>query len=314
MIKKNTKTLHLRNPHNQDYDFEALCKTHKPLEEFIFINKYENKSIDFSNPQAVLALNTSLLMHFYNITFWEIPKEHLCPPIPGRADYIHYVADLLISLKNSKIVRGENIRVLDVGVGANCIYPIIGTSTYKWNFVASETSKDSFDIASKIQENNENLKNKLELRFQDNTNDIFKNIIKKNEKFDLTVCNPPFHKSQEEALESSSRKVKNLTKNENAKVVLNFSGTSNELWCQGGEVEFIAKMIKQSKDHAQNTLYFTTLVSKGESLDALFKILKKAKVNDFRTIEMKQGQKISRILVWSFLTKKEKLQWAKNRF
>ena len=32
------------------------------------------------------------------------PNENLCPPIPGRADYIHHIADLL-SINNNKQIK-----------------------------------------------------------------------------------------------------------------------------------------------------------------------------------------------------------------
>ena len=40
-------------------------------------------------------LNRAILMHHYGVKSWDIPAGYLCPPIPGRADYIHSVADLL---------------------------------------------------------------------------------------------------------------------------------------------------------------------------------------------------------------------------
>jgi len=72
-------------------------------------------------------------------------------------------------------------------------------------------------------------------------------------------------------------------------------------------------MIKQSVTYAQNCLWFTTLVSKKENLQVIYKLLKRERPFVIKTIEMKQGQKISRILAWSFLTKKEQKQWHKNR-
>ena len=58
------KTLHLRNFHNDRYDFNALIKTNPDLQEFVKPNKYGDLSIDFANPQAVISLNKALLAHF----------------------------------------------------------------------------------------------------------------------------------------------------------------------------------------------------------------------------------------------------------
>ena len=313
MNKKNdTKTLHPRNLHNSRYDFDALIKSELSLKEFVKANKYGDLSIDFSNANAVIALNKALLVHFYDIKNWEIPKEYLCPPIPGRADYIHYLADLLASNNKNKIPKGNNIKVLDVGIGANGIYPIIGRSIYKWSFVGSEIDKISINNIKNIIKNNE-LKD-IEIREQTNNSDIFNNIINENDKFDLTMCNPPFHKSKKDAQQGSNRKVSNLTKKNTKSAKLNFGGQSNELWCKGGEVEFIKTMILQSKTYANNVFWFTSLVSKKENLDIIYKTLKDSGVFETKTINMKQGQKTSRFVAWTFLDRNEQNYWIEHRW
>ena len=94
------KGLHPRNKHQSHYDFTVLMKSLPALKSFVSINKYNNQSIDFANPEAVKTLNKALLKYFYNIENWNIPDSYLCPPIPGRAEYIHHVADVL-SLSNT---------------------------------------------------------------------------------------------------------------------------------------------------------------------------------------------------------------------
>jgi 23S rRNA (adenine1618-N6)-methyltransferase len=39
------------------------------------------------------------------------------PPIPGRADYIHQIADLLATCNKKVVPTGADIRILDIGVG-----------------------------------------------------------------------------------------------------------------------------------------------------------------------------------------------------
>lgn len=310
----NTKTLHSRNPHNERYDFNALIKSYPTLEEFVSLNKYDDLSIDFSNPQAVLALNKALLVHFYAIKNWEIPENYLCPPIPGRADYIHNLADLLAGSNNGVIPTGGRIMGLDVGIGANCIYPIIGNRAYGWNFVGSDIDLVSIESVKSLVNKNETLQGSIQCKIQTNGDDIFNGIIDEKDTFDFTVCNPPFHKSKKEATLGSKRKVENLTKKEVKKPTLNFGGKSSELWCEGGEVAFIKKMIKQSVTYGHNCFWFTTLVSKKENLREIQKSLKSVKPFVIKIIEMKQGQKISRILAWTFLSKQQQRQWRKNRW
>lgn len=201
-----------------------------------------------------MTLNKALLAHFYNIKKWSIPKGYLCPPIPGRADYIHYIADLLAEFHNDDIPTGSKIKGLDIGIGSNCIYPIVGNSVYGWSFVGSDIEKESINSSEKIIESNPSLLGNVECRLQINPDSIFTGIIKENDKFDFTLCNPPFHKSQKEAEAGSKRKVQNLTKQVVDKASLNFGGKKNELWCKGGEVAFVKAMIRQSKKNMLKTV------------------------------------------------------------
>ena len=311
--KKHKKGLHQRNPHNKRYDFLELIKSLPKLGDFVAKNKYDELSIDFASQDAVLTLNKALLAHFYNIKKWSIPEGYLCPPIPGRADYIHYIADLLAEFNDDEIPTGKSVRGLDIGVGANCIYPIIGNSVYDWSFVGTDIEKDSIKSSQKIIEANPSLKGNVECRLQLNHDSIFTGIIKEDDKFDFTLCNPPFHKSQKDAEAGSKRKVQNLTKTVVEKASLNFGGKNNELWCKGGEVAFVKAMIKQSKKYAKNCLWFTTIVSKKDNLPFIYDALDAIKPIDYDTIKMQHGQKISRIIIWTFLTKEEQNEWFKNK-
>ena len=134
-IEAEKVTLHPRNKHRQRYDFDALIKTSPALAQFVGINRYGDCAIDFADPKAVIALNSALLQHFYNIQNWRIPANYLCPPIPGRADYLHNIADLLATANGAMIPQTSSIHVLDICVGANMVYPLIGQREYGWRFV-----------------------------------------------------------------------------------------------------------------------------------------------------------------------------------
>ena len=305
------KTLHLRNFHNDRYDFNALIKTNPDLQEFVKPNKYGDLSIDFANPQAVISLNKALLAHFYGIKNYTIPDGYLCPPIPGRADYVHHIADLLASCNNGVILKGKTVKGLDVGIGANGIYAIIGASVYDWNFVGSDIEVEAIKSVENIVNSNESLKRKIECRLQTNPENIFTGIIKADEFYDFTLCNPPFHKSLKDATEGNKRKVQNLTKQKTAKSALNFGGKNNELWCKGGEVAFIKNMIKESFEFKKNVLWFTTLVSKKENLPLIYKKLEDIKAKEIKTINMSCGQKITRVVAWSFFNNEEQKKYFK---
>ncbi|WP_372881908.1 23S rRNA (adenine(1618)-N(6))-methyltransferase RlmF [Psychromonas sp.] len=300
-----TKTLlHPQNLHRGNYDFELLGKDNAPLRALLTTNPKGELTLDFSEPQAVLLLNQALLKHYYQVDFWQIPVGYLCPPIPGRVDYIHYLADLLAQTGNATIPEGKQVKVLDIGTGANCIYPILGSRSYGWSFVGTDIDPLSVKMAQLIVKSNSNLKPFIKVERQKNPQDIFAGIIKAKDKFTLTMCNPPFHSSMEKAFAGTARKIKNLNKDRDQQsVTLNFAGQENELCCTGGEIAFLKKMVAESKVYAQQVCWFSSLVSKSENVAPLKKLLQQLGAVHVKVIKMAQGQKISRFIAWSFLEK-----------
>ncbi len=312
--KQEKSRLHPRNKNSDRYDLTALATCTPKLAKFVKPNKYGVDSVDFSNPTAVKLLNTALLHHYYGIENWEFPEENLCPPIPGRADYIHFAADLLIESNFGRLPKPDKIKCLDVGVGASCIYPIIGVTEYNWQFVGSDTSQTAIDSANHIISVNPSLEGKIACRLQENSNAIFNGIIQRNEKFDLTVCNPPFHASAEDAEKGTQRKLKNLSGKKSKSKRLNFRGVHSELIYEGGEMAFIQNMITESKTYEKRCFWFTTLVSKQSTVKGIYRALEKIKGAQIKTIPMGTGNKSTRIVAWTFLTKPEQAAWAKSRW
>lgn len=306
--------LHPRNPHRGRYDLQALITSYPALADFVQMNRFNVESVDFADPEAVKALNTALLKHYYGIDHWDIPPGYLCPPIPGRADYIHHIADLLGACNEGKIPTGKTVRCLDIGVGANCVYPIIGNKAYGWSFVGSDIDPVSIESANQIMEANPALKEAVECRLQPNPRDIFVGIIQPGEKFDLTVCNPPFHTSMKEARTGTLRKLSNLNQEKVTTPVMNFGGQNKELWCVGGEERFAQDMIRQSQQFAASCFWFSTLISNQAHLKSVYKALEKFAATEVRTIPMGQGNKISRIVAWSFLTPEQQQVWREERW
>lgn len=306
--------MHERNPHNTRYDFAALTAACAELTPFVLNNVHGSETIDFANPAAVKTLNKALLALHYDIQTWDIPAGYLCPPIPGRADYIHHIADLLRAHNYGKIPTGSRIKCLDVGVGANCIYPIIGQKAYGWSFVGADTDINALQSAERIITQNEHLTDTVEVRHQPNSKNIFRGIIQQDEKFDITVCNPPFHSSVQAAEAGTLRKLSNLNKTTVSTPVLNFGGQANELIYEGGEVAFIKNIIRESKRYGNSCFWFSTLVAKQSNLNAIYDALELAEAMLVETIPMGQGNKTSRIVAWTFLKKLDRQAWRNTRF
>ena len=293
-------TLHPRSQHIDGYDF-ALLLGHVPeLEAFTIRNPTGLATIDFQNPDAVRMLNRALLKSYYNVESWDIPANYLCPPIPGRADYIHHLADLLARDNGQKIPTGRKIKALDIGTGASLVYPLIGQSAYGWDFTGVDIDAGALASAQKINDLNDL---GIDLRHQGASRNIFKGVITPDDMFHVTLCNPPFHASKEQAMKGTQRKWKNLGKG--ASDTLNFGGQHAELWCPGGEIKFIAQMIEESRAFADQCVWFTSLVSKKDSLAPIRRILDRAKV-EYDVIDMAQGQKVSRFVAWSYVGEKQR--------
>ncbi|WP_322804043.1 23S rRNA (adenine(1618)-N(6))-methyltransferase RlmF [Vibrio alfacsensis] len=313
--------LHERNAHRGRYDFNKLIAAEPRLKPFVIKNPKGEDSINFSDPKAVKMLNKALLAAYYDIEYWDIPEHYLCPPIPGRADYIHRVAELLDGEVKGKYPH-RHVQVLDVGVGANCIYPIVGVSQYGWQYVGSDVDPKSIESAQAIVDRNGSLNGKIKLVEQASNAYIYRGVIQPNDRFDVTTCNPPFHRSAEEASMGSQRKLDNLKANQRKKGVktqtnqakantptLNFGGQNAELWCEGGEAAFIRKMANESQAFGAQVLWFTTLISKKDNVRPMRKQLENLGVKTIRVIEMSQGQKVSRFMAWSYMDKQQRKAW-----
>ena len=303
---------HHRSKHRGQYDFPELIKVHSALESYVRPNKYGTDSVDFADPNAVKELNTALLKFHYGAEYWDIPEGYLCPPIPSRADYLHHVADLFSDFKPAAKLK---LKCLDIGSGANCIYPLIGAIEYGWSFIASEIDKEALHNIETIVEKNKGLTKRVTVRLQETPSQIFKGVLKKTEKIDAVICNPPFHESALAASKANSRKFKNLGLGKDGKkTVLNFGGKPTELWTFGGEKKFIHTMITESEEYAKNIMWFTTLVSKKESLNPIKKALEKVSPVQVKTIKLNQGNKSGRVLAWTFMDKEAQEAWASKRF
>lgn len=312
-LPKEKSKLHPRNKNRERYDFKQLIEGSPELAPYVKPNIYGGDSVDFTDMQAVKMLNKALLLHQYGISHWDIPDGYVCPPIPARADYVHYMADILCRNNYGKIPTGSRIKCLDIGVGASCIYPIIGNQEYGWSFIGSDIDPGAIESANRIIGFNPTLQGKIECKVQINAKDYFYGIIRKDELIDLSICNPPFYASAREAEGGTGKKIDQNT-DKNAEPILNVEGQNHELWCDGGEEKFVRNMVLQSKKFASNCFCFSTLVSKESNLKSIYHVLEQAEAVGVETIPMGQGNKVSRIVVWTFLTPEEQSKWKNIRW
>jgi 23S rRNA (adenine1618-N6)-methyltransferase len=298
-----TTGLHPRNRHQGHYEFATLVAQSPALATHLVTTPAGTASVDFSDPLAVRALNRALLRSQYGIVHWDIPPGYLCPPVPGRADYVHGLADLLATDHDGVVPRGAAVRVLDIGVGASCIYPLIGNREYGWRFVGTDTDTVALGSAQAIVDSNDGLRSAIELRRQAQRGSILAGVLHPGERFHLSLCNPPFHASADDAAQASRRKQVGLGRSaaRGAGPALNFGGQPGELWCTGGETAFLRRMVDESVAIATQVCWFSSLVSRADTLPALQRQLQRSKATDVRVVPMAQGNKQSRFIAWTFL-------------
>ncbi len=291
---------HPRNRFGGRYDFAALVRRCPDLARHVVAGPTDEDTVDFADPAAVLSLNRALLLHHHRLDHWDIPPGYLCPPVPGRAEHLHRIADLLSGDAATPVPRGAKVSVLDIGTGANCIYPILGVAEFGWRFVATDIDPVAVRWAAELVAANRGLSGKIECRLQPDPGSVFDGVVRPGERFDLSVCNPPFHASAEEAASGTLRKLRNLGGGRPKVPVLNFGGRGGELWCPGGELEFIRRMVAESARRPGLCRWFTTLVSKQQNVATVRSALDAARIAGSQVIEIGVGHKRSRIVAWTF--------------
>ena len=299
--------MHPRNRYAGPHDFTALSAVVPELADHFITTPDGRNSLDFTRPEAVRLLNRALLLRDYGLRHWDVPRGNLCPGVPGRLDYVHALADLL-GVEESDAARTQDakrgkkpaLRGLDVGTGASLIYPILCLKEYGWRMVGTDVDDASLKVAGAIARFNPGLEKGIGLRKQPDRRAIFRNIILPGERFDFTMCNPPFFGSAAEAAAAARLKWEKLGVKTSASPTLNFGGQANELWTEGGEPAFLRRMILESTEFSAQVEWFTTLVSKKGYLKIAELEFGRYGITQTKTINIGRGGKLRRVLCWRF--------------
>ncbi len=263
-------------------DFKFLSEEFPEFKKHVYINKYGGYSINWKNPNSIKELVKTILNKFFNITYYEIPENFLIPTLTSRYNYLNYINKLFTKLE---IENKEKI-LIDIGTGANLIYPLLGYKLYNWKFIASEINEDAINIGKKIIKEN-NLEKEILIIKQNDSKKIFENIINFNNKYLCSICNPPFFD-----INTEIKKDNLYTDNE-----YNY----NEVYCEGGEIFFIKEMIKESYIYKKNIFLFSSLIGRKSNMKKIYSVMKNLKeMSLLKKITIKQGKNARWIIIWSF--------------
>jgi len=287
MSKKNKEIIY--NDFKPDFSiliniFQELKKYIKEKKEKDEINEF---TFDWSNNNLSLLMTKCILNYYFDIKYYSIPNNFLIPPVPSRLNYLNTINTLLTSynaLNNNN--KQNNVIGIDIGTGANLIYPLLGYSLYKWIFICSEINNDAYENAKTIITNNK-LEENIKLIKQKYKNLIFVGIINKEEKYFFTMCNPPYYDYEEE--------IKKEDKNRDCQY--NF----DEIYYKNGEIGFFDEYFEESICYKKNVFLFTILIGKKTNVQIILdKISNDKNIKFYDMKRIQTGNNMRYIIYWSF--------------
>jgi 23S rRNA A1618 N6-methylase RlmF len=309
--------MHDRNIYkNNPPNFAELAQLYPSFSKHVVI-KNGQPSLDWNNPESLCELTKALLHKDFGVTI-ELPLDQLCPTVTSRVNYILWLEDLLdlpsTSLRPAKRLKTgttdtslstqPQIRGIDIGTGASCVYPLLGVSMNGWKFVATDIDETSVSWAQKnvamngwedfVQVKHVSSDSILLSLFpdvlpsgQEEEGDLSKKSTPENfsKEFDFCMCNPPFFESLEQKIENPHTQC---------------NATQGELVTEGGEVAFVIKMAEESLLLRDRITWYTSLLGRKVSVKKILKFLHENGIKNTRTTTFYQGHTTRWAIAWSF--------------
>ncbi|VDN97245.1 unnamed protein product [Rodentolepis nana] len=265
--------MHSRNPYKtKKPSFRTLAQKY-PFFSEAFSECEDGKSHShFKQPRFLAALARALLMEDFGLDV-EVPLDRLIPTIPLRLNYVLWVEDILAALSPCC----SPPKVLDIGTGSCCIYPIIGAKKNGWHFFASEIIRVHDDTAPPLQQ-------------------VFDNILPSQIIIDVVIANPPFFENVVDAIGADSTRSFARPPPKSTS-----SAARNESQTVGGEVGFARRLAEDSLRYRDNVKVFTIMLGKKRSVPAVRRIMKEMGITRSSVYEMCQGRVMRWGFAWTFL-------------
>ncbi|XP_075511289.1 uncharacterized protein LOC142547093 isoform X1 [Primulina tabacum] len=328
-----TRGSHPRNKYSDNPpDFCSLASLYPSFQPYVFYSREGKPKIDWTDFNATRELTRVLLLHDHGLDWW-IPDGQLCPTVPNRSNYIHWIEDLLASNLVSGTRVDGRVNGFDIGTGANCIYPLLGASLLGWKFVGSDVTDVAIEWANRNVMNNPHITELIEIRRVECEDDIFDVEELQTKKQHSGECDLNSHDEKALEIVPAPSSVVGKKKGYCGSHVLlgvvkdgeNFDfcmcnppffetmeeaglnpntacgGTSEEMVCIGGERAFISHIIGDSVQLKHRFRWFTSMVGRKSNLSMLVAELWDNGVTVVKTTEFVQGKTSRWGLAWSFL-------------
>ena len=324
-------------------DFGALAERHPSLRPHLVRRGASRDgakprwTLDFASWDATVALNAALLADAYDVRGWSIPRGYLCPAVANRANYVHWIEDLLEQSRPAALgsaTRGPAIRGLDVGVGANCVYPLIGAARNGWSFVGTDVTDAALEAARRNADANPRLAPLIEIRDARIRGESEANLPRAEEgdpapifarvraDEDRDAERDRLDAARDAAASSSSTtKKKKIETRGFAFTMCNppffeseadakgnagtdFGGVASEMACAGGELAFVSRILAESSasaDARRFAHWYTTMCGKKETVKRLRAMLRTRGAKAVRETTFYQGKTRRWGVAWSFV-------------
>ena len=268
------------------------------------LQKETNKTFSACiNQEFTVALTRALLRTHLDVQLPYLEENHLCPPVPNRFFYLHWIHSELLS-KNAGGVGSH--RGLDIGSGATAIYSLLAAKFFHYHMVTTEIDVNAAAMAQKNVEAN-HLSSHVHVarvppsHSQDPSQPpggplerslvAFEQLLLQQQKpLDFVMTNPPFYDP------STMEHVNPRAGDGRARTAMTVSEGSYP----GGEVGFVTEMIADSLRRPHASRWFSSMLGKKTSLSFLQKTLTHVLgPSHIRVTEYGPGQYTRWFLAWT---------------
>ena len=270
----------------KDLEFNVLWES---------LPKKLKKTLDWQDPEQLRTLTRALLRQHFNLRVG-LPPDRLTPAVPVRYKYIQWIQRLLDTTSGSFTTEHDTNRQisgLDVGVGASCIYPLLGCATHPtWRFYGTDIDAKAISTATANVSKNK-LDPRIRLLFTTPDSPLFPLDTLGAESLDFTMCNPPFYASADERTASAAAKKRAPR--------AACTAADIEAITEGGEVAFALRMVEESRQLRDRVQWYTIQLGKDESVAAVVDELREAGCSNWAVGNLKPGHvTVRRALAWSW--------------
>lgn len=284
------KYMHPRNLYKDKApNFRALAEKYPEFANCVFKDLKGKCHLDYKSPTSLRQLAIALLKEDFDLEV-EMPLNRLIPTIPLRLNYILWIEDILKELSD---VKGKGI---DIGTGATCVYPLLGCKKNGWEFLASEVDETNFTIAEKNIQRNK-MQEKIKVKKVSGKTALLELLEGNAGQFDFCMCNPPFFADHMEAQAITSSRSDDRAEPSSIN-----TASVGESITEGGEAEFIKKIIVESVDFQGKIKIFTSMIGKKTNIPLVKKELRDHKIPNYQTTEFCQGKTMRWGIAWTFDT------------